>query len=115
MRLWLIAGACLLGAGFVAWGCARLRLRWPLLVLSLLLAAIAVQLFLAARGQGGMHDLAALVAQALTVAPALLGVAVGLGLAHLRGHRAGWRSLPGFLSLLALAVAAGAVVLTFLL
>lgn len=115
MRVWLIALACLVGAGFIAWGSARLRLRWPLVVLSLLLAAIALQLFLAARGQGGMHDLAALIAQALTVAPALIGTAAGLGVARARGHRADWRGLPGALALLGFAVSAAAAVMTFLL
>ncbi|MFN3524912.1 MAG: hypothetical protein ACK4YU_02380 [Paracoccus sp. (in: a-proteobacteria)] len=115
MRVWLIALACLFGAGFIAWGSARLRLRWPLVVLSLLLAAISVQLFMAARGQGGMHDLAALIAQALTIAPALIGTATGLAVARARGHRADWRGLPGALTLLGFVVAAGVSVLTFLL
>ena len=64
---WIIAACCLAGAGFIAWGAARLRLIWPLLVLSLLLAAIALQLRLAAQGRDGFHDLAAMTAQAFTV------------------------------------------------
>lgn len=114
MNPWIIAGLCLAGAGFIAWGSARLRLRWPLLVLALLLAAIALQLLNAAQGQGGFHDLAAIVAQSFTVLPALLGTALGLALATLRGHAPAWRRPSGWLSLLALLVAglaAGATLL----
>ena len=92
MNPWIIAGLCLSGAGVIAWGSARLQLRWPLLILAVLLAAIALQLFRAAQGQGGFHDLAAVVAQSFTVLPALLGMVTGLALARIRGHRLAWRS-----------------------
>lgn len=115
MNPWIIAGLCLTGAGFVAWGAARLQLRWPLLILSALLAAIALQLYLAGRGQEGFHDLAAVVAQTFTVIPALLGVVTGLLLAGIRGHHLRWRSRSGILSALALAIAAGAAGATLLL
>lgn len=114
MNVWVIGTACLLGAGFIAWGAARLRMRWPLAALSVLLAAIATQLFLATRGQDGMHDLAALIAQALTVTPALLGVATGLILARLRGHPLPLRGLPGVISALGLLVAGAVAAMTFL-
>lgn len=106
MNPWLIAGLCLAGAGVIAWGAARLRLRWPVVVLALLLAAIALQLFRAGQGQGGFHDLAAIVAQTFTVLPALLGMLTGLTIARLRGHRLVWRSVWGAVTALAMAVTA---------
>ncbi|WP_282603003.1 hypothetical protein [Paracoccus sp. PARArs4] len=112
---WIIAACCLAGAGFIAWGAARLRLIWPLLILSLLLAAIALQLRLAAQGHDGFHDLAAMTAQAFTVLPALLGVATGLGIAFARRHRLRWRNAAGGLTVLALLTAGVAAGTTFLL
>lgn len=114
MNPWIIAGLCLTGAGFISWGAARLHLRWPLLILSLLLAAIALQLFFAARGQGGFHDLAAIVAQTFTVIPALLGTVTGLALATIRGHHLRWRSRAGALAVLGLLTAAGTAAATLL-
>lgn len=114
MNPWLIAGLCLAGAGFIA-GCATLlRMRWPLLALSVLLAGIALQLFLAAQGQAGFHDLAAVVAQTFTVLPALLGVVLGVALMRLRGHRLAWRSLPMLLTAIALLTATLAAAATLL-
>ncbi|MBU2959024.1 MULTISPECIES: hypothetical protein [unclassified Paracoccus (in: a-proteobacteria)] len=112
---WIIAACCLLGAGFIAWGSARLRMIWPLLILSLLLAAIALQLRLAAQGRDGFHDLAAVTAQAFTLSPALLGVATGLGLAFAFRHRLRWRSRAGGLTLLALLTATVSAATTFIL
>lgn len=112
---WIIAALCLLGGGFIAWGSARLRLIWPVMVLSLLIAAIALQLRLAAGGREGFHDLAAITAQAFTVAPALIGVAAGLAVAFVRGHRLRWWGRAGALAVLALLTAIAAVVTTFLL
>ncbi|MFC0200221.1 hypothetical protein [Paracoccus rhizosphaerae] len=114
MNPWLIAALCLGGAGFIAWGAARLRLRWPLLVLAGLLAAISIQLFLAAQGRDGFHDLAALVAQAFTVLPALGGVALGLALAAFQGRSLSWRNPLGGITIAALALAAGSTAATFL-
>lgn len=114
MNPWLISALCAGGAGIIAWGAARLRMRWPLLVLSLLLAAIAGQLYLAARGQGGFHDLAAMTAQMHTVLPALAGVVAGLALAAMRRHPPPWRGRAGVFSaagLLAAAALAGATLL----
>lgn len=113
MRVQLVALACLAGAGVIAFGSARLRLGWPLVVLALLLAAISAQLFLAARGQGGFHDLGALVAQSYVTSPALLGVVVGLLLARIYGQGLRWRSLSGAATALGLAIAALAVAATF--
>lgn len=115
MNPWLIAAACLAGAGFLSWGTARLGLRWPLVILAGLLAAISGQLFLAARGQGGFHDLAAAIAQVFTVLPALAGIGLGLEVARLRGHRLAWRSLPGAVILAGLAAAAAGAAGTLLL
>ncbi len=112
MNPWIIAGLCLSGAGVIAWGSARLQLRWPLPALAALLAAIAVQLFLAAQGQGGFHDLAAIVAQSFTVLPALLGMVTGLSLARIRGHRLAWRSPPVLLALASMLTAGLAVAAT---
>lgn len=114
MSPWIIAAVCMAGAGFIAWGSAGLGLRWPLLALSWLLAAIALQLFLAAQGQGGFHDLAAVVAQTFTVLPALLGVVAGLALARLGGYRPAWPHAMGLLTALGLLTAAGAAAATFL-
>ncbi|RJE79960.1 hypothetical protein [Paracoccus sp. JM45] len=114
MNPWVIAGFCLVGSGFIAWCTARLQLRWPLPVLALLLMAISLQLLFAARGQGGFHDLAAIVAQGFTTVPALLGAATGLALAHIRRHKIRWRSAFGLTSAVAFAVAAAASVATFL-
>ena len=114
MNPWLIAALCLGGAGLIAWGAARLRLRWPLLVLAGLLAAISLQLFLAARGRDGFHDLAALVAQAFTILPALGGVALGLALAAFQGRRLPWRDPVGCITIAALVLAAGSAAATFL-
>ncbi|TJZ91566.1 hypothetical protein FA743_10715 [Paracoccus gahaiensis] len=111
---WIIAGSCLAGAGLIAWGCARLQMHWPLAILSVLLAAIALQLYLAARGQGGFHDLAAITAQMFTVIPALLGTLAGLGLAALRRRHIAWRRPTGMLSALALLTAAGLATATLL-
>ncbi|WP_405404790.1 hypothetical protein [Paracoccus sp. Ld10] len=115
MNPWLVAALCLSGAGVIAWGSARLNLRWPLLVLSALLAAIAIQLFLAAQGQGGFHDLAAVVAQSFTVLPALLGAVMGLCVARVRGHHLAWRSLHLLLTLAAMVTAGLAVAATLIL
>ncbi|SCY10749.1 hypothetical protein [Paracoccus tibetensis] len=98
--------ACLLGAGVIAFGSARLRLAWPVAVLALLLAAISGQLYMAAQGQGGFHDLGALIAQGYVTAPALLGALAGLVLARIAGHALRWRSLSGGLAGLGL-IAAG--------
>ncbi|WP_265501071.1 hypothetical protein [Paracoccus beibuensis] len=114
MNPWLIAGLCCAGSSFIAWGAARLRLRWPLLVLSALLAAIAIQLFLAARGQEGFRDLAALVAQAFTVLPALVGVACGTAMAGPQGHRLAWCGRTGLATVAALLLSAAVVGATFL-
>mgnify|MGYP006901855871 CR=1 FL=1 len=114
MSPWIIAAACLAGAGFIAWGSVRLGLRWPLLALAWLLATIALQLYLAARGREGFHDLAAVVAQSFIVLPALLGLGIGLVLARLGGHRAAWRRVTGLLTALGLLTAAGAAAATFL-
>lgn len=114
MSPWIIAGLCLVGSGFIAWGSARLKLRWPLMVLALLLMAIAFQLLFAARGRDGFHDLAAVVAQAFTVLPSLLGMAVGLAIAHVRRHKVRWRSGPGLVTAAAFASALGAAAATFL-
>ncbi|WP_410216476.1 hypothetical protein [Paracoccus sp. (in: a-proteobacteria)] len=113
MNHWIIAAMCCAGAGFVAWGAARLQLRWPLLALSLLLSAIAAQLFLAVQGREGFHDLAAIVAQSFTTAPALLGLLAGLALARLRGYGIRWRSGAGLLTAGALLAAAGLIAATF--
>lgn len=115
MQPWLIAAACALGAGFIGFFGATLRLRWPLAALSLLLAAIATQLFLAARGDGTYHDLAAIRATRFTVIPALAGIAAGLIAAFAATRRFPWRSVPGALTLLGLTVAAGAGAWTLLL
>ena len=115
MNPWIIAGLCLTGAGVIAWGSARLQLRWPLLVLAALLAAIALQLFRAAQGQGGFHDLAAVVAQSFTVLPALLGMVTGLALARIRGHRLAWRSPQIVLTLASMLVAGLAAAATLVL
>jgi hypothetical protein len=114
MSPWIIAGLCLAGSGFIAWGTARLQLRWPLPVLALLLMAISLQLLFAALGQGGFHDLAAIVAQGFTTVPALLGAATGLALAHIRRHKICWGSASGLTSAVAFVVAASAAVATFL-
>ena len=114
MNPWIIAGLCLIGSGFIGWGGARLKLRWPLMVLALLLMAIAFQLLFAARGRDGFHDLAAIVAQAFTVLPALLGMAVGLAIAHILGHRVQWRKGAGLVTVAAFASALGAAAATFL-
>lgn len=114
MSPWIIAAACLAGAAFITWGTVRLGLRWPLLALAWLLAAISLQLFFAAQGQGGFHDLAAVVAQTFTVLPALLGLGMGLAIARLRGHRLAWRRAAGVLTALGLLTAAGAAAATFL-
>jgi hypothetical protein len=111
---WLIAALCALGSGVIAWGAMRLRLRWALVMLSVLLAAISLQLFVAARGEEGFHDLAALVAQAFTVVPALAGVAAGMALAAVSGHRPIWRDRVGVLIILALLLAAAVAAATFL-
>ncbi|MDP5305548.1 hypothetical protein [Paracoccus spongiarum] len=110
MQPWLIAAAAALGAGLIAFLSAALRLRWPVAVLSLLLAAIATQLFLAARGNGAYHDLAALRAQMFTTVPALAGIAAGLALAAARGIAPIRRDLPGAAVVLGLLVALAAVV-----
>lgn len=115
MSPWLIAGLCAAGAALISWGAARLRLLWPCLVLSLLLAAIAGQLLWAARGQGGYRDLAAILAQGFTVLPALAGLALGLAVAALSGHPPAWRSRAGLASGLCLAAASGMVAVTLLL
>ncbi|MCF3972377.1 hypothetical protein [Paracoccus salsus] len=115
MSVWLVAAACFLGAGFITLTAIWLRLRWPLAALSILLAAIATQLFLAARGQNGFHDLAAFRATGFTVIPALAGLAAGLIAAGTRTRRFDWRSPPGALTLLGLAVAGGAAGWTLLL
>jgi hypothetical protein len=114
MNPWIIAGLCLFGSGFVAWGSARLRLRWPLPALNLLLMAISLQLLFAARGQGGFHDLAAIIAQTFTTVPALLGVVTGLALAHIRRYKIRWQSASGLISAIAFGVAAAAAATTFL-
>lgn len=114
MNPWLIAGICLVASGFVAWGSARIGLRWPLLVLSALLAAISVQLFLAAQGPDGFHDLAALVAQAFTMVPALAGLGCGLLLAGFQGHGMTWRGRGGIAMSLLLLLALAAIAATFL-
>ena len=114
MNTWIIAALCLAGSGFIAWGSARLKLRWPLAVLALLLMAIAFQLLHAARGRDGFRDLAAIVAQAFTVLPALLGMAVGLAIAHIRHHRVRWRRGAGLVAAGASLTALGAAVATFL-
>lgn len=112
MNPWVIAAACLAGAGLIAGGAAWLRLRWPLLALALLLAAIALQLFRAGQGQGGFHDLAAIVAQSFTVLPALIGMLLGLGVARLRGRSLAWRSGWGALTALAMAASAALIAAT---
>ncbi|WP_378942599.1 hypothetical protein [Paracoccus sp. R86501] len=114
MNPWIIAGFCLVGSGFIGWGSARLKLRWPLMVLALLLMAIAFQLLFAARGRDGFHDLAAIVAQAFTVLPALLGMAVGLAIAHIRRHKVRWRQGAGLVTAVAFVLALGAAAATFL-
>lgn len=115
MRVWFLGLACLAGAALIAFGSARLRLGWPLAILSLLLAAISLQLYLAATGQGGFHDLGAYVAQAFTTAPALIGIVTALLLARINGHPARWRGLAGALTALGLMSAAAAIAATFLL
>jgi hypothetical protein len=100
---WLIAIACASGAALIAAASTWLRLRWPLAILSLLLAAIATQLFLAARGQNGFHDLAAMRAQMFTVLPALGGTVLALIASERFLCRYPWHSLPGVLTLLGLA------------
>lgn len=115
MSPWIIAASCALGAGFIAFFGATLRLRWPLAALSILLAAIATQLLLAARGDGAYHDLAAIRAQSFTTAPALAGIAAGLALASVRGARAFHRDLPGLTLILGLLVAVAAVAASALL
>lgn len=115
MSPWLIAGVCAAGAGLIGWGAARLRLAWPCLALSLLLAAIVGQLLWAARGQGGYRDLAAILAQGFTVLPALAGLAAGLVLAALGGHAPAWRGRAGLASGVCLAAAAGMVAATLML
>jgi len=112
---WIIAAICCAGGGFIAWGSAHLRLRWPLAILSLLLAAISIQLLLAAQGREGFHDLAALVAQTFTVLPALVGVLTGLVLARLGRQRMAWRGIAGAVAGLGLLVAAVGVAATLLL
>ncbi|TGN50456.1 hypothetical protein E4L95_17465 [Paracoccus liaowanqingii] len=114
MTPWIIAGSCGTGAALISWGSARLQMRWPLAILSVLLAAIALQLYLAARGQGGFHDLAAITAQTFTVIPALLGCLAGLALAALRRHPVAWRRPTGILTALALLAAAGLATATLL-
>ena len=103
MSPWLIAIACASGAALIAAASTWLRLRWPLAILSLLLAAIATQLFLAARGQNGFHDLAAMRAQMFTVLPALGGTVLALIASERFLCRYPWHSLPGVLTLLGLA------------
>lgn len=113
MRPEAIGLACLLGAGVIAYGSARLRLVWPVAVLALLLAAISGQLFMAAQGQGGFHDLGALIAQGYVTAPALLGAVAGLLLARISGHPLRWRSVAGGLAGLGLAAAGLGVAASF--
>lgn len=115
MTPWAVAAGAFLGAGFLAWGDARLALRWPLAGLSLLLAVISVQLFRAARGYEGFHDLDAFVAQFATVFPALAGIALGLAVAALAGHRPLHRDATGAATVLGLSVAAASVALTLML
>ena len=107
MSPWLIAIACASGAALIAAASIWLRLRWPLAILSLLLAAIATQLFFATRGQNGFHDLAAMRAQMFTVLPALGGTALALIVSERFLRRYPWQSLPGVLTLLGLAAAVG--------
>lgn len=114
MSPWIIAGLCLAGSGFIAWGSARLQLRWPLPALTLLLMAIALQLLFAARGQDGFHDLAAIVAQTFTTVPALLGMATGLAIAHIRKYRVYWRGPAGLITAAAFVIAVSAAGATFL-
>ncbi|MDM7255843.1 MAG: hypothetical protein P3W90_004030 [Paracoccus sp. (in: a-proteobacteria)] len=112
MTPWIVAGGAFLGAVFLAWGDVRLALRWPLAVLSLLLAVISVQLFRAARGHDGFHDLGAFVAQFATVLPALAGVALVLVAAALTGHSPLRRDAFGLVTVLGLLAASVSIMLT---
>ena len=88
---------------------------YAILPLITLLAAIALQLFFAAQGKGGFHDLAAVVAQSFTVLPALLGMVTGLSLARIRGHRLAWRSPQVLLALASMLTAGLAAAATLVL
>ncbi|WP_157994845.1 hypothetical protein [Paracoccus tegillarcae] len=110
MSPWPIALACLLGAIFIAGWCSMRRLWWPYMVLAVLTAVIALQLFYAFRGHAGYHDLSALTAMKATVMPALVGTAIGTLAGERLGTGLNWRSWQGAVALIALAVALGAVV-----
>lgn len=114
MPVWVIAAACFLGAAFMSFTAIWLRLRWPLAVLSLLLAAIAMQLFLAAKGQNGFHDLAAIRAQSFTVVPAIAGIAASFAVATALGFTALRRDLSGLIIVVGLLIAVGAVAASLL-
>lgn len=107
---WVVALASLIGAGFIGFWCSHRRLWWPLLVLGLLLAVIAGQLYFAFRGTGGYHDLSALTAMNATVLPALLGMAVGVAAGERSGAGLIWRGWQGALMVAALAASCAAVI-----
>lgn len=98
----VISAACLIGATAITLGCSYLRLRWPLTALSLMLAAIALQLTNAAQGQGRVHDLGAWLAMRHTVIPALSGVAAGVGIGEFCGLRLQYHGWQGALTAAAL-------------
>ncbi len=107
----LIGAICGAGAGFIAFWCSFSRTFWPLMILSVLLAVIALQLRGALVGDGVHHDLSAWIAMQATVIPALGGVTVGLVAGQALGQGLVWKSWQGALATALLTVAAGAVVL----
>lgn len=107
---WLIGAICLLGAGFIGFWCSYARTRWPLTILSILMAVIALQLLSAYRGDGTYHDLSAFRAMMATVAPGLLGAAVGIVAGSLLGQGLIWRSWWGLVTVVGFGVAVAAVV-----
>lgn len=114
MNPWMVAGLCLGGAAFVGWGSLRVGLRWPVLALACLLVAIAWQLWQAAGGLHGYHDLSALLAQFFTTVPALVGVGLGLAIAGWQGRGMGWTDGTGVVTGLGLCAATGLTVATLL-
>lgn len=107
---YLIAAASFFGAALIAGWCCHQRMRWPLMVLSSLMAVIALQLYFAFKGDGSFHDLAALRAMRFTVLPALVGTGVGVIAGERFGKGLGWRSWQGVMTGVLLLVGCGAVV-----